>query len=392
MSKAKKSHRNRKRNKKHKPVEQDSTPKELSIVQAEQSGTQAEQSDAQAEQGDTQTEQSSAQMKQGSILEGKISFVAGIISVVFTFINIADKPSVNFKVVLSLALILLSAIGLFCHYHKRKKATTIKAKVPRSLVKMFWVVMLLLGFYLSAANFISWWTSKERISQEVENGEQQMLAEAELYYNGKQYESLVELYTSEELLKNSIVLNNLGYMYSKGIYFNQDFDTAVRYYELASNQGSSDAVHNLISLQLHNCATFEEVVNVLNTGYYSGDNGTFLFLGSILQGEELSDTTMTEQMRNTIAAEIESFFASNAETQIEILSASLGPWQHSTMFSDNVPHGGGNIYEQYTSLGTSTVYGSKYSYITMYNYLKSTRTFVYDDLMQEHFVSVIDPN
>ena len=376
MSKAKKSHKNRKSNKKHKPVEQDSTPKELSIIQAEQS--------------DTQTEQSSAQMKQGSILEGKISFVAGIISVVFTFINIADKPSVNFKVVFSLALMLLSAIGLFCHYHKRKKATT-KEKVPRSLVKMFWVVMLLLGFYLSAANFISWWTSKERISQEVENGEQQMLAEAELYYNGKQYESLVELYTSEELLKNSIVLNNLGYMYSKGIYFNQDFDTAVHYYELASNQGSSDAVHNLISLQLHNCATFEEVVNVLNTGYYSGDNGTFLFLGSILQGEELSDTTMTEQMRNTIAAEIESFFASNAETQIEILSASLGPWQHSTMFSDNVPHGGGNIFEQYILISEHySNFGIKRTY--MYDYLKSTRTFVYDDLMQEHFVSVIDPN
>lgn len=383
MSKAKKSHKNRKSNKKHKPVEQDSTPKELSIIQAEQSGTQTEQSD-------TQTEQSSAQMKQGSILEGKISFVAGIISVVFTFINIADKPSVNFKVVFSLALMLLSAIGLFCHYHKRKKATT-KEKVPRSLVKMFWVVMLLLGFYLSAANFKSWWTSKERISQEVENGEQQMLAEAELYYNGKQYESLVELYTSEELLKNSIVLNNLGYMYSKGIYFNQDFDTAVHYYELASNQGSSDAVHNLISLQLHNCATFEEVVNVLNTGYYSGDNGTFLFLGSILQGEELSDTTMTEQMRNTIAAEIESFFASNAETQIEILSASLGPWQRSTYISDTVPHGVGNIFEQYILI--SEYYnnlGIKRTY--MYDYQKNTRTFVYDDLMQEHFVSVIDPS
>ena len=176
-------------------------------------------------------------------------------------------------------------------------------------------------------------------------------------------------------------------MYSKGIYFDQDFDTAVHYYELASNQGSSDAIHNLIAIQLYSCATFEEVVNVLNAGYNSSDKGTFLFLGSILQGKELSGDSITVQMRSSIIRDIESFFTADAETQASILSESFGPQQSGPVFSSVVPQESESIYEQYILLGSNFI-GSTY----VYNYIKSTRTFRYDNLMQEHFVSVIDSN
>lgn len=182
-------------------------------------------------------------------------------------------------------------------------------------------------------------------------------------------------------------------MYSKGIHFEQNFDVAIQYYENASKKGLDDALHNLVSLKLHNCKTFEEVVDVLRTGYDSNDGGTFLFLGSILEGKDLSETKMTDQDQTMIKAEIESFFDADNETQAEILSASLGPWKSQGKIADNVPHSGGGPFTQFTALGNTTQYvgPDTLNVITLYNSMKSTRTFLYDNLMQERFVSVTDP-
>ena len=130
---------------------------------------------------------------------------------------------------------------------------------------------------------------------------------------------------------------------------------------------------------------------MLNAGYQSGDNETFLFLGSILRGKELSNAEITNQIRDNLRKEIEGFFSADAETQAKILSDSLWPWEHLTKFSDTVLHDFGKIYEKYTPLGTRSVYYDD-SLVNMYDYLKSTRTFLYDNFMQERFVSVIDSN
>lgn len=327
------------------------------------------------EQSSTQKEQSSSQT---------ITLIIGIVDLILTLVIIDDKPSISFKSVLFVVLIFSVACVIF-HYCKHNKPTTAKSKAILVGIGLLFGGMFACAIPFFVSNIKSWQISKESIPQEIENSEQQILAQAELYYNGEQYKSVVELYTSDLLLENPIALNNLGYMYSKGIYFDQDFDTAVHYYELASNQGSSDAVHNLIAIQLHSCATFEEVVNVLNTGYNSGDKGTFLFLGSILQGKELSGDPMTVQMRSSIVRDIESFFTADAETQTSILSASFEPPQSGPAFSSVVPQESGSIYEQYILLGSNSV-GVTY----VYTYLKSPRTFRYDNLMQEHFASVID--
>lgn len=170
---------------------------------------------------------------------------------------------------------------------------------------------------------------------------------------------------------------------------------AIQYYENASEKGLDDALHNLVSLKLHNCKTFQEAVDVLRTGYDSNERGTFLFLGSILESKDLSETEMTDQEQNILKAKIESFFDADNETQSEILSASLGPWEYKTTISDTVSHGDGNEFERYTLYSSRYVNspcGLPYIVKRTYTYVYgiSTRTFVYNNLMQECFVSVTD--
>ena len=356
------------------------SPAERVTIRVKQTATQTERHVA-------QTEHTAVQSKQANFKE-TISLIISAICVLPIFIDIYNKPSIAFKSICYIFFLISLICSLFIHYRRHKKGTPTKG----SKFGVIWGLLFFCGFF-SFINFQSQPMEKETIfqDQDIEYTEEQLLAQAELHYNGNHYESLIELYTSESLLDNPIALNNLGYMYSNGVYFSQNFNTAIHYYELASAKGSSDAVHNLIALKLHSCTTFEEVVDVLNAGYQSGDNETFLFLGSILRGKELSNAEITNQIRDNLRKEIEGFFTADAETQAKFLSDSLGPWEHLTKFSDTVLHDFGKIYEKYTPLGTRSVYYDD-SLVNMYDYLKSTRTFLYDNFMQERFVSVIDSN
>ena len=329
-------------------------------------------------------------IKQKEIINFAITIAGVLLTILSGFFDIVDKPLINFRWFPPLLLIFSSVTGIVFSFRKYNKHATAKKKTVWHY--LFWGPLFILGVYLLVTNSHPNIANPENTPQQLENDEQQLLMQAELYYNGEKYESLVELYSSEALRENPIVINNLGYMYSKGIHFEQNFDTAIQYYENASKKGLDDALHNLVSLKLHNCKTFQEVVDVLRAGYDSNESGTLLFLGSILEGKDLSETKMTDQEQNNVRAKIESFFDADNETQAEILSASLGPWEYKTIISDNVPHGGGNTFEQYILLSEGYVYnGRGISRTYKYDYEISTRTFLYNNLMQEHFVSVIDP-
>lgn len=348
-----------------------------------------------------------------TIINSVITILSVFLAVLGTFFNISDKPSINSKYAISLIIILLSIITSILFYYRCPKSTTTKEKRIRFVVKLLLGLSFLLGVFLFLAssylnrenqnstlptieNEVSQSSAIQPIenegnqnstSQTITNDERTLLMQAELYYNGGKYESVIERYSSETLQKNPIVLNNLGYMYSKGIYFEQNFDEAIHYYELASQNGLDTALHNLVSLRLHNCKTFEEVVDVLRFGYDSNEKGTVLFLGSILEGRDLSEVEMTSQEQDLVIANIESFFGSDSETQANILSASLRTEGHSTKVSMNYPLSN-QLYEDFTFLGTTTEYYGR-GYITLYNYLKYNRAFLYDNFMQESFVSVV---
>ncbi len=338
-----------------------------------------------------------------------INFAMGIASLFLAiltgFFDIVDKPLINFSWIVSLLLIFSSITGIFFSFCKHIKPATAKKKIVQYVVYSSWGLLLILGAFILLAkshpnmgnqnNIPQQFEDYESLgelhsTQQSENDEQQLLMQAELYYNGEKYESLVELYSLEALRKNPIALNNLGYMYSKGIYFEQNFDVAIQYYENALKKGLDDALHNLVSLKLHNCTTFQEVVDVLRTGYDSNDGGTFLFLGSILEGKDLSEIKMTDQDQTMIKAEIESFFDADNETQANILSTSLGPWKFKNVITDTILRKGEHLYERYSSASTTTMYSRTKDYVHVFIYHKYVRTFLYDNLMQECFVSVAD--
>lgn len=336
-------------------------------------------------------------------LKGNISFVVGIISLLIalpgTFFNVENKPSISFKIILSLLIIASSGFGIF--FFRSEKSTSSKEKSIQNNLTFFSKILLVCGIGFLVTSVVQ---SKQiptgipgaesssvdfnNSSQQYETSMEQALVQAEFYYDGRMYEQLIELYSSELLRENPIALSNLGYMYSKGIHFEKNHEVALQYYELAAGKGLKEAVHNLISLKLHNCKTFEEVVVTLEQGFDFGDYNTLLFLGSILCGKELSETA-TELIEDTFMADIESFFTLDSEAQSDILSDSLGPWELTTKVSSQTAQRSTSIYERFTSLGTTTVTTGMYSYTTMFNYLKYTRTFLYDNFMQEQFIFTI---
>lgn len=339
-----------------------------------------------------QTKKTPAKQKRNQleILSFAVGIAGLVLAILSLLLDIDDKPSINVRWIAGFLLISSSVTGIIFSHHRYAKCVIPKKKIVQYGTYLIWGLVLVLGasFLMTASHLKT--ENKENTSQQLENDEQQLLMQAELYYNGEKYGSMIDLYSSETLRENPIVLNNLGYMYSKGIYFEQNFDMAIQYYENASKKGLNDALHNLISLKLHNCTTFQDVVDVLRTGYDSNEGGTFLFLSSILENSDLSKTQMTAQEQKMIRTKIESFFDADIETQAEILSASLGPWENKTTISDTVTYGGGNTFERYILIRSELVYtGLGISPVYMYTYAISTRTFLYDDLIQEYFVSVL---
>lgn len=334
-------------------------------------------------------------IKQKEIINFAMTIASFLLSILSGFFDIVDKPLINFRWFPPLLLIFSSVTGIVFSFRKYNKPATAKKKTVRYVVYSFWGSLLILGVFLLVTNSHPNIANPENTPQQLENDEQQLLMQAELYYNGEKYESLVELYSSEALRENPIAINNLGYMYSKGIHFEQNFDVAIQYYENASKKGLDDALHNLVSLKLHSCTTFQEVVDVLRAGYDSNESGTLMFLGSILEGKDLSETKMTDQEQNNVRAKIESFFDADNETQAETLSASLGPWEWKTTIRDTNPNRGGNDFERNTLVRSEMSYGGRafpsVCPIHTYTWSVSTRTFLYDNLMQECFVSVIEP-
>jgi len=214
----------------------------------------------------------------------------------------------------------------------------------------------------------------------------QSLRKAEIYFDGKQYGLLVDLYSSGLLAEHPVALNNLGYMYSQGIYFKQNTGSAQKYYELAAQRGLPDANRNLTALLLRNCKTYEQVVDVLKDGLERNVPGVSLFLASCIQETELSPDIMTEENWKQAHRDVEDFFSFAPEKQEEILSSAMISTGEQGLLEDTIPHGNSSIYESLTSIGTHTSYTSSYNLVYIYSYIKTGRRFIYDHFLQESFL------
>ena len=76
----------------------------------------------------------------------------------------------------------------------------------------------------------------------------QKLSKAQSFINLGMYSDAMDIYTALEKDELPVALNNMGYLYHKGLGVEQNTEKAIEYYKKASAYGSDLAINNLISL------------------------------------------------------------------------------------------------------------------------------------------------
>ncbi len=84
---------------------------------------------------------------------------------------------------------------------------------------------------------------------------------AEQAFDAEDYETVISTYSN--MTSNPIVQTNLGYMYANGIYFDQNIETALSYYNSAILIGYGKAITNKICLCIRS-SMYDEAIKVIN--------------------------------------------------------------------------------------------------------------------------------
>lgn len=99
--------------------------------------------------------------------------------------------------------------------------------------------------------------------------QEQRLVKAQALCNSGQFTEAIQKYNSFLLKDHPIALNNLGYMYEKGLEVRQDIEKAKSYYRRAAAEGSELATNNLIRLDVMDFSeeAQEELINIFRSAY-----------------------------------------------------------------------------------------------------------------------------
>ena len=80
------------------------------------------------------------------------------------------------------------------------------------------------------------------INDPQEYSENEILRQAEIAFDAKDYDAVRKLYTLDKVANNPIVFNNLGYMYANGLGVENDIKIAMSYYNRASEGIDQDII------------------------------------------------------------------------------------------------------------------------------------------------------
>ena len=103
--------------------------------------------------------------------------------------------------------------------------------------------------------------------------ENKKLIKAQACVNCGEYSRALAIYRSHRLKDNSIALNNIGYLYEKGLGVEKNTEIARSYYREAAVNGSKRAIDNLIYLDLmdYSDESKEELVKLFCSAYEMKD-------------------------------------------------------------------------------------------------------------------------
>lgn len=96
--------------------------------------------------------------------------------------------------------------------------------------------------------------------------EEQLLLKAQDYYIVGEYIKAIQLYTLDKINTNPVALNNLGYMYEKGIFVNKDIKLAKDYYHKAYELGGKDYYNNWFIFNVTYPDSFYSIISLLKDG------------------------------------------------------------------------------------------------------------------------------
>lgn len=109
--------------------------------------------------------------------------------------------------------------------------------------------------------------------------ENEILRQAEIAYDAKDYESVRTLYTLDKVASNPIVFNNLGYMYANGLGMEKNVEIAMSYYNRVSEEIDQDIVtrnkYVALSNNLNNGNNINLFLRFVNTELQKGNGVVF---------------------------------------------------------------------------------------------------------------------
>lgn len=142
------------------------------------------------------------------------------------------------------------------------------------------------------------------------NSIEECLEHAEKFYNQKQYDNVIKIYQHDYLSQNAIALNNLGYLYSKGLGVEKDDTEAKKYYLLAFEAGEKTGLSNYIVNNIISPHYLEDVLDALKLGYQYNEENTVRFVEAIIMDVDLRKYKLNE---------VNDFFKLDDDTKIDIL-------------------------------------------------------------------------
>lgn len=222
-------------------------------------------------------------INQGVLVVGGVSIVLSIITIATGLLK--DKLSKNPQ--RSMLIIVLIAL--------------------LSLILMVWVVV----------NYI--------IPDGIPQNRDELISKAEELYQTKDYIESVKTLEDKSLDTDPIALNNLAYMYERGLGVSKDLKRASELYEKAKNRGEGTAQKNWIVFSMQHPVSYDQIVETIKYGYEIGDEDCIRWI-YLLMGEDPEDSTLS------INEVWEKFYCSGSDCQnksIERLTYELEvPWEY----------------------------------------------------------------
>lgn len=158
---------------------------------------------------------------------------------------------------------------------KKLYKTTISNIISGTIVA---IISALLTHYLTLKQIQYSYNFDIAKYEEGQYTQEELLERALKYYDVEQYLDVINIYNLDTMETNPIALNNLAYMYEKGIFFSVNIEKAKELYFHASQLGCQTATDNYVIISLQNPNNIDEMLAALKYGYQNNSITVYQYI------------------------------------------------------------------------------------------------------------------